>query len=68
MSFGLLLVRGSTGFIFLTLLTTYRTTTAAKIAASFRWTRFSAIETVSPNRPLGAKYYVLAEGVSIEAE
>ncbi len=39
-----------------------------RIAASLLWTRFSAIETVSPSRTLSAKFYASGEGMSIEAE
>ncbi len=46
----------------------HATYTAARIAASRLWTRFSAIETVSPSRALSAKFYASAEGMSIEAE
>ncbi len=44
------------------------TYTAARIAASRLGTRRSAIETVPPNRALGAKFYVVPVKESIDAE
>ncbi len=46
----------------------HATYTAARIAASRLWMRFSAIETLPSRRALGAKFYVVPVKESIDAE